>query len=215
MIDFLAASSEILTTDANYTPSTVGTVMFWFRPNTAGAGQTLMEAAEEWRVRTGAGNIIMFNGERRFNRQHESVFTYTVGVLYHGAFTWDDTAGDSDSEIFIDGVSDSTDADTSDNAGSNPIIVGDGDAGNYNGEIGDFRIYNRILPASEIATIHAARGVDGIVDGLVHRWLMTGGAQGTSVTGSGVVKDVFGGNHMTPTNTPTWVGSPLRERRVA
>ncbi len=47
------------------------------------------------------------------------------------------------------------------------------------GRMADMRLYNRILPIREIASIHSARGVDGIVEGLIARWPMNDGAQGT------------------------------------
>ena len=55
----------------------------------------------------------------------------------------------------------------------------------------DCRLYNRQLSDSEIQTIYACRGHDGIVHGLVGRWPMTEGYDGQQATaGSALIKDV-------------------------
>ncbi len=59
----------------------------------------------------------------------------------------------------------------------------------FDGPIDDARIYNRALSPEEIQTITAARGHDGIVDGLVGRWLMDERAPGLAVSGAGTVRD--------------------------
>ncbi len=83
-----------------------------------------------------------------------------------------------------------------------------------NGLIEDFRVYNRELSAAEIATIHAARGVDGIVEGLVMRVPMREGADGTNPSGAGFVKDVSDAkNNFTATGSPAYASGVIRSRR--
>ena len=99
---------------------------------------------------------------------------------------------------------------------SNNVVIGrraDGGS-SFDGLIGDVRIYNRVLSATEIATIHAAQGNDGIVYGLLGRWLLNEAAEGTA---SGSVMDLSEYQHNgTINNSPTWAESKLRfGRRLA
>ncbi len=70
------------------------------------------------------------------------------------------------------------------------------------GALDDMRTYNRALSAAEIQTIHACNGHDGIVYGLVGRWLMDECEPGFAAGGA-VVKDLSGSG-----NTGTKYGSP-------
>lgn len=58
------------------------------------------------------------------------------------------------------------------------------------GTLGDLRVYNRALSAAEIACIAAMRGHDGIVDGLVLRYLMGEQPASGAAVALGQVKDV-------------------------
>lgn len=51
------------------------------------------------------------------------------------------------------------------------------------GEIEDMRLYNRTISGDEAATIYAAKGADGIVSGLLHRYPMIDGAPGDILGG--------------------------------
>ena len=98
----------------------------------------------------------------------------------------------------------------------NNVVLGnrsDGSQG-LDGKLDDVRIYNRNLSAGEMQTLYAAEGRDGIVEGLISRWLFNEGAEGVTLSGSGSVKDVGpGGNHGTPSGTSTYIGSELSWRR--
>jgi hypothetical protein len=84
----------------------------------------------------------------------------------------------------------------------------------------DVRVYNRVLHINELRTISALHGADGIVNGLVSRWLMTGQEQQVAEIdhgsafmdltphGSGV------GNYPSP-HSPVLVGRVRRGRRLA
>ena len=84
---------------------------------------------------------------------------------------------------------------------------------NLDGTMFDARIYNRALSAGEMATIHAARGHDGIVDGRVSRWLMNEGAPGVVPAGATIVDSGGGGNTGTPAGTSPYVADPLSFRK--
>ena len=92
--------------------------------------------------------------------------------------------------------------------------TGLGGSGFFNGKMNDVRIYNRVLSDDELQTIFAARGVDGIVNGLVGRWLLNEKSPGTTVSGAGSVKDIGPfGNNGTPVSAPVYIEGELRFRR--
>lgn len=78
----------------------------------------------------------------------------------------------------------------------------------------DVRVYNRILTLAEVQKIYRSRGGDGIVNGLVHRWMLDEGYPGESLSGSGASKDIGSGqNNGTPTNAPQGAESGVGVRR--
>ncbi len=144
---------------------------------------------------------------------------FVDGQLYHVAGIFRPSTS---VEIWVDGQlsnSNTTGIPATQFNGSNSVVIGARSDGGQviDGVIDDARIYNRALSAEEMSTIHAARGHDGIVDGLVSRWLMNEGAPGVTVAGAGVVKDIGGGgNDGTPQGAgSSFAPSQLAARRVA
>ncbi len=80
----------------------------------------------------------------------------------------------------------------------------------FDGLLDDLRIYDRLLSAAEILTIYTARGVDGIVDGLVARWMPNELAPGATVLS---VVDLTGVSDGSPENAPVYAEGVLRSRR--
>jgi hypothetical protein len=79
------------------------------------------------------------------------------------------------------------------------------------GEVEDCRIYGRFLGPAEIATIYAARGSDGIVDGLEGRWCLNDGPEGVAAT---VLADLSSNGYSgAASGTLTFAGSTLRTGR--
>jgi hypothetical protein len=83
-----------------------------------------------------------------------------------------------------------------------------------NGIIDDVRIYNRVLTASEVATIYACRGSDSIYYGCLDRWLLNEGSKRTIISGSNIIKDMVGAQHGSPIGSPapTWDETFLKKR---
>lgn len=148
------------------------------------------------------------------------VFTTTAiaqDTWYHLVGTFDSTADIA--RIYLNGVEEASTAtgtqipiNTTD-----PVTIGTGlFSAFWPGLLDDARIYNRALSAAEVKTIHAVRGPDGIVNGMVARYTLNEGAPGVSASGAGVIKDVgpnkFDGN---PANSPIWAESQLSFRKRA
>lgn len=84
----------------------------------------------------------------------------------------------------------------------------------FNGRIDDIRIYNVGLTTAELETIYNARGHDGIVRGLLHRWLVNELAPGTAATVAGSIKDMAAGQfNASPIFNPIYRDSILSYRK--
>ena len=134
------------------------------------------------------------------------------GVWYHVICTADATKYD---QIFINGVYQAG-GPCADTPSSTTMTIGNRlDGVNQtctNGILDDVRVYNRVLTASEAATIYACRGSDNIYYGLTNRWLMNEGAAGISATETGIMRDTVGNTTGTPVNSPKWTTTFLKTR---
>ena len=90
--------------------------------------------------------------------------------------------------------------------------------GTLNGRLEGCRIYQRALSSAEIENIFNARGRDGNVFGMIHRWQLTNGAPGSNVDTATAVDSGQGARNGTATGTPfitfqDWLQSGNRRRR--
>lgn len=154
--------------------STVGTIMFWMRvpmaalPGPGSEGSMLMDR------RAGAGTVIVLNDAGAIWLQCAGgANSYSAGYVvddawHHVAVTYDQSASGAIT-IYLDGVLQGSQANTA--AWSWPatqqIELGrshDGYWKRYDGLMDDFRIYNRVLTDTEIATLAAPATSDTLVD---------------------------------------------------
>jgi len=154
--------------------STVGTIMFWMRvpmaalPGPGNEGSMLMDR------RTGAGTVIVLSDAGAIWLQCAGgANSYSAGYVvddawHHVAVTYDQSASGAIT-IYVDGVLQGSQPNTA--AWSWPatqqIELGrshDGWWRRYDGLMDDFRIYNRVLTDTEIATIAAPATSDTLVD---------------------------------------------------
>lgn len=147
--------------------------------------------------------------------------TVAVGIWYHIAAKFN--YPNKKVRIYQDGIFLSENAGSLDwslpptsDTDSQAMAVGglSGDSEWTDGLVDDARVYARQITDEELRTIVAARGVDGIVRGLRHRWLLNEKAPGIVVAGAGSVIDRgilrFDG---TPVNSPVYAESSLSWRR--
>ena len=144
----------------------------------------------------------------------------TLGVRHHVAGVVD-IANDI-FEVYIDGVLDASSSpaftptafDTTNAKNSAIAARPDGSSEFLDGVLEDTRLYSRRVLAAEIATMHATRGIDGIVHGLEGRFLLNEGHDGKTVTGAGSIKDLSAGQmNGDPNASPVYAAGVLRTRR--
>jgi hypothetical protein len=170
--------------------STTGTIMFWLRASAPIPGPGA-EAAMLFDRRTTNGTVITLNdGGSIFVQCHHAANSLAAGYLpdnnwHHVAVTYDQSASGS-LEIFIDGLSAGSQPNTTDWAWptSQQLELGRSHDPYWkalNGELDDFRIYNRVLTATEIASIQSS---DAVVDpaALKVRYNFDTAPVGTSLT---------------------------------
>lgn len=153
--------------------------------------------------------------------QRVSATAISLNAWHHIAVTYDASETASGINWYIDGVLDNGAASSfgsytamHNTAASLDIATIEGGADTLDGILDDFRIYSKEVSSAEIATIYASRGTDGIVDGLVSRWLINEDAVGIPVSGAGSIKDIANtGNDANPISTPLYGTGEQRFRR--
>lgn len=142
----------------------------------------------------------------------------TLNQWYHMALMYDGT----DLEFWLDGVEDATSV----NAGglfasTGRFAIGgqQGGANTCDADHADVRVYSRLMSPEEMQTIFAARGHDGIVNGLEFRAQLNEGGIGTLVSAInpadiGPIQVAYFGQFGTP--VPAYVEDPgLSFRKAA
>lgn len=197
-IQFRAAQSEYLTSVSTFTPPVNSTVCFWMYPTSVTGIRRIIGNDNLWEIR--------LNGTQLLNELHQgttfgSITVFAVNTLYHVACTR--ASATSNGQIFVNGVIDNTGVGTQTGSpGTNNLSIGTrtGATDYYDGYVSDVRIYNAVLSAGEIGTIYAARGVDYIVQDMIHRWVFDQQSPGDLSTN--VQDEGIGQLTMAPTNTP-------------
>jgi len=209
-----------------------GTIMAWFWADTYGAsgrGRILEHANNNdgdigWALlmQDGADSIEFWIGWRYWVivwvqawggwRFATDFMDGKLDEWHHVAVAYNADAPGNDAIMYFDGVSQSvtetwTPSGERRDDSSQYLNIGNSDDNNrsFDGWIEDARLYNRILSANEIATIYAQQGTDGIVSGLLGRYMLNEGAKNVVASGSGAAKDnSIVKNDGTPYDSPVW-----------
>jgi hypothetical protein len=203
-------SGDTATTDSNFTPPPVGTVMFWMQvsgPPTAHG--RILGMAGNWEVRhvtTGAPDGIPYGlvfdlGVSGVNAEFNTTTTIDVpGRWYHIAASYDTTTDAY--AVYIDGVPHKSGTYPSSLTlpADNVLSFGTrtGSSQYFDGTLDDIRVYDRFLSAAEIADIAAEGGSTGPVA----HWKLDDASGSTAV-------DSEGGHNGTLTNGPSWTTGQL------
>jgi len=210
-----------------------GTVMAWFTLDGFGAGSfgKLLSKSlnltpnDAWFIQAQAGDsqFSFAYGFSTMPGQWDTDLTFTAdGRLYHIAIAYDNSSVSNDPIIYVDGTSESitensTPVGTADSDAAQDFLIGNQPVSfnrAFDGNIEDVRLYNRILSAAEIQTIYVSKGIDGIFNGLVGRWVRDEGAPGVTASGASTNKDLSeNGNHGTPTSSPVYAVSTIKKKR--
>lgn len=200
---------------SGFTYLSAGTISLWAYAVSFPASQNrFIGLHDQWEVRCDSGGNLYADF---FGNGHTGPVLSTA-TWYHIAITFDDVTANL-SEIYIDGAFDSSGGAYNATPSGTVLSIGrrNGETiEKWNGHLDDVRIYNRVLAADEIATIYSCRGTDGIVDGLKNRWIFNEGADGTTATVAGSIKDLAdGGIDGDPASSPVYKYSELRLKRRA
>ena len=186
------------------------TICLWARYGTVSASRHLVHQVlnvspfSGWRLRHGGGGKVVatwVDGAGASQVEIESTAEYDDGVWRH--FAARHTAGGAP-QWYVDGVAVAqtvwANAPTGVLVPATTVEIGRLGSAFFVGDLADVRVYTRALTANEIATIHAARGRDGIVSGLGFRAPL--GVNGADVGPSGYAA--------TPIGSPTHGAGVLR-----
>jgi len=160
-------SGDYATTDNDFTPPPVGTVLFWMKvPGSPGSHGRILGLHDSWEVRhvtTGTSDGIPYGlvfdlGVTGVNTEFVTTVTVdTPDQWYFVAATYD-TNNDA-YQVYLDGVlhKSGTYPSSLSIPASNPISLGTrtGSSNYFTGTLDDVQIYDRILSASEIADLYA------------------------------------------------------------
>jgi hypothetical protein len=146
----------------------------------------------------------------------ETSSSLNTGQWYHMGFVYDG----SNIIFYRDGAQNGSSSKTGtiDTSGSVGVRIADNPGihrKELDGFVADCRIYKRALSLGEMQTIHACQGHDGIVDGLLHRWLLNEGSPGATASGAGTAVDLTGSVNGTPAGSPTYEDNGLSFSRRA
>lgn len=140
----------------------------------------------------------------------------STGQLIHFVISYDWSSATNNPVIYINGISSAVEEAvtpagtvTSDSL-CNLVIGNDGEILKpIDGLIYDLRIYNRILSASEVATIYGMRGKDNIINGLVFRPMLKGAAGLSTFSGAlaagNTIYDPYSQTYGVPNGSPVAV----------
>ena len=211
---FNSASSQYLASVSSFTPPANGTVCFWMTSENLTGTHRIMGSHGQWEVRTVDLKLYNDLNQDAEALELESSANLGTGIRYHIVCTYDSSFN---AQIYINGIFDNSGNDNDGSPPSDTLSIGvrTGTSDYYNGYLEDVRIYDRVLSANEMATIYGCKGLDGIVHGLLHRWLMNEGSMNVVASGAGAIKDLaIGQLNMTPNNSPVFSGSQLKFKRM-
>jgi hypothetical protein len=208
----------IAATGAAFDPPAEGTLSFWMQ-YTGGAGtRRICGNGGDWEVRQLADGTIVFDlcADAATNLVSTTVPLAEVGRWYHVAVTYD-SATDAFA-IYLDGVLHRA-GNNSNNMVKQPAAVlsfgtRTGSTEYWPGALRDFRVYNRRLPASEVAEIAGLAGwwkLDETVGTSAADstgWGRNGTIVGTAAWTAGKVGNALQLNGATYVTVPGLMGSP-------
>lgn len=179
----LDGSSWIQSTVSYSRPSTDHTVSYWLRLDNNSAVRRPFGHTGAWEARTGSGSSVLTSDYLQSGTL--GTVTLTVGTYHHVVFVQDVT--NTTRLAYLDGVLVNTVNSATfagaQNANLSLGVTAGGSGQGWFGAIDDVRVYDKVLTAGEIQTIHACRGTDGIFNNLSLWYQLNEGSEGAAVVG--------------------------------
>ena len=212
-MNFTASTDDSIYHTNSFTPPTSGTICMWVKRDSVGSVQTLFYVEDNFKIEFHSDDTVKTTLFRHAAKATESITELsTTGVWNHIACYYTDGG--------VNGIVINGDYDTSDTQSTGTVTpdkIYYACAGLYNehfdGSLDDIRIYNRVLSLVEIKNITESRGHDGIVKGLLHRFMLSEKHDGEAATIYGI-EDWAGSAALTRSYTPTYEASLLTPRRM-
>jgi hypothetical protein len=130
---------------------------FWFEKDASATHQLMVEQGGDtlWIRQAGTGPVAVYLGDTTSPGYHNAdTGVGVVGTLYHYMMTYDG----STLRHYLNGIADGTGNTTGAMSFDSSLCLGARESSttdSLEGSLGDIRIYDRVLPASEIWTIYA------------------------------------------------------------
>jgi len=196
---------------SSFSPGIIGSISFWIRANSLTGVQRFFGTGNDFEGRIDGTTFYNDFG----NEGSGLNYTLSIGVLYHFVCTWNDF--NNTAEMYVNGalINTNTSVNTP-QSGLAALFSRYGTTNYFNGSLYDIRLYTRKLNASEALTIYNSRGSDSIVYGMTTRLTLFGGANGSTISGTGVVKNMGQSqiNFSSASGAPSYVyDAALRPRR--
>jgi hypothetical protein len=210
---FASGAQIAIPADADFNSPT-GTICFWMQTALPPAGTGMMLVDR----RTSAGMVIVLDGtpsggidiQYTGNANFATGGNVTDGNWHHVAVTYDQSASGT-VEVFVDGASVGSQANTAASSwpATQEIELGrshDTYWQEFNGQMDDFRIYNRVLTSTEITAISTPATSDSVLDSTLKVRFNFGTAAGV---GKGLSWQQIGVLQSSPLIGPSAVWTPL------
>jgi len=205
MMGMLFTGNNDMTSGGSYSRTMSNhTVMYWLRCDSDATVRRPFGNTGLWEARTtgsGGGTATLISDYLQSGILGHVILT--IGTMHHVAFV--QNVSGSQRLAYLDGVLVNIVNNAFFSGTQNGLVRIGTSPGNINqewfGVIDDIRVYDRVVPADEIQTIHACRGRDCIMDSLALWYPMNEGAVGTipgtaveRVQGGGLNATVSGGS---------------------
>jgi hypothetical protein len=185
-IEFYTGMAEV----PSFTPPAISTISLWYvNLGWNAVFNRLVGNADAYEIKVDSVAYTIYN-ELCKGTNTAGTFVVPGGIWTHIVCTANSTTGAG--ACYVNGALDysSTLHSTAPGAGIFGIGGRYGSALSFAvGILEDVRMYNRVLSAGEIKTLYACHGTDGIISGLLHRWILftKGGAGADGVGGDNIM----------------------------
>lgn len=212
-MNFTRSGNDLISSQSNLTPATSGTISLWLRRASTGSIQTFFYVDSVFKIEFHSDDTVKSTLFRSAPKATESSATITSTSLWYNVLCYYNNSGTN--AICINGALDTSDSQTVSTPDAGKMYFGCAglNSEHFDGDLDDIRLYDRILTLTEIKNIYESKGHDGIIKGLLHRYMLDEESAGNQPN-LGAIKDQAGTNNLSFTNSPSYSTSILTPRRM-